>query len=223
MGDPTLRMHVVAPPSNLLGVPVSGRLGLTWSPSPDAVAGYQVYRSASQLGSYVPLNQALVTGTSFEDPIAGSGGSYMLRAVKLQTSGSGSYWNASQGIFVRTGPLQPSVSVRAIDPVASRVGSDPAVWQFERDGETSNELIVRYVLVGTANDGIDFQRSSSGETGLLVIPAGASTARVNLSTLPSASLVGERRTTLFLQSNAAYEVGLPRSATIQIGGNIVAE
>ena len=46
MGDPTLRMHPVAPPADVRANPVPGSVRLTWTPSTDNVAGYHVYRGA---------------------------------------------------------------------------------------------------------------------------------------------------------------------------------
>jgi|GEM_PF-997690 len=95
MGDPTLRLHTVKPPSNVV---VSGST-VSWTPSTDAgVIGYHVYRADSVLSPFVKITSSMVNGTSFTDP-SGFGGStrYMVRAVKLQSSGSGSYYNASQG------------------------------------------------------------------------------------------------------------------------------
>ena len=99
MGDPTLRLHAVAPPVGLtVATNGSGGVGLRWNPSPDAVAGYHVYRAATTAGPFTRLNSALLTATNYTDPLVSSN-VYMVRAVKLEVSASGSYSNASQGIF----------------------------------------------------------------------------------------------------------------------------
>jgi hypothetical protein len=98
MGDPTLRMHVVGPPSALRIASDSGGVKLTWSPSADTVLGYHVYRSTNAAGPFTRLNGSLITGTNYTDAEVGTN-VYMVRAVKLEVSGSGSYYNASQGIF----------------------------------------------------------------------------------------------------------------------------
>lgn len=99
MGDPTLRMHVVAPPS-ALGIKTNGSGGveLNWNASPDTVLGYHVYRAPTAAGPFTRLNGSLLTSTSYTDPVVTTN-VYMVRAVKLEVSGSGSYYNASQGIF----------------------------------------------------------------------------------------------------------------------------
>lgn len=99
MGDPTLRMHIVAPPA-ALAVESNGAGGveLSWNSSPDAVLGYHVYRAATAAGPFTRLNTNLIATTSYTDPEITTN-VYMVRAVKLEVSGSGSYYNASQGIF----------------------------------------------------------------------------------------------------------------------------
>src|SRR5690606_9502073 len=47
MGDPTLRMHPVAPASAFSGTRNGGVALLTWKASPDTVLGYHVYRASS--------------------------------------------------------------------------------------------------------------------------------------------------------------------------------
>jgi hypothetical protein len=100
LGDPALRLHTVAPPSDLHGFSGQEGIQLSWSPSADDVAGYYVYRATDPAGPFARLTPSLVLATSFLDSsnLAGTC-TYMVRAVKLQTSPSGSYFNPSQGAF----------------------------------------------------------------------------------------------------------------------------
>ncbi|MGH7969128.1 MAG: cellulase N-terminal Ig-like domain-containing protein, partial [Limisphaerales bacterium] len=100
MGDPTLRMHVVAPPSNLTASTNGGSITLNWAPSSDSALGYHVYRAAGTNGSFARLTTAPIQGTSYVDAGAPASANYMVRAVKLETSASGTYYNASQGAFL---------------------------------------------------------------------------------------------------------------------------
>ena len=119
MGDPTLRMHVSAPPGNLLAevIPISStfQVRLTWNASPDADLGYVVERIDDidplecPSAGFFPLHSGYISGTTFLDehpflvnPWPGPS-MYRVRAVQLITSGSGSYQNTSQGIFVTVG------------------------------------------------------------------------------------------------------------------------
>jgi hypothetical protein len=102
MGDPTLRLQPVASPAALVAVTnAAGGVDLAWSPSTDDVLGYNVYRSADAGGAYARLNTSLVTNNAYSDPAATSEVYYMVRAVRLETSSSGSYYNASQGAFAK--------------------------------------------------------------------------------------------------------------------------
>jgi hypothetical protein len=102
MGDPTLRMHPVAPPANLTGAVQGSGVQLNWNASSDpAVLGYYVYRAANPGGPFARLTTSLVTGGGYADSTAPAGtNTYMVRAVKLESTPSGTYTNASQGIFV---------------------------------------------------------------------------------------------------------------------------
>ena len=65
--------------------------------------GYHVYRAPTAAGPFVRLNSGLVNTTNYTDPVIARC-AYMVRAVKLEVSGSGSYYNASQGIFREFSP-----------------------------------------------------------------------------------------------------------------------
>ena len=115
MGDPTLRMDPVSPPAALNAVATGGGVTLNWQPSAEAVLGCHVYRSALPAGPFVRLTGSPVTGNTFTDASASSNiYTYMVRAVTLQTTPSGSYSNASQGVFataVSLGALPVRISV----------------------------------------------------------------------------------------------------------------
>src|SRR6266513_2501773 len=107
MGDPTLRLHPVTPPGTLGGTAGVGSATLTWTPSADSVTGYYVYRATSANGPFTRLTGSLITAATFVDASAPSGATYMVRAVKLENTPSGSYYNASQGIFWSAGGAPP--------------------------------------------------------------------------------------------------------------------
>ncbi|MEW6302594.1 MAG: Ig-like domain-containing protein [Verrucomicrobiota bacterium] len=122
MGDPTLRLHPVAPPAELRSDIVANGVRLSWSASPDAVAGYHVYRAADPLGPFARLTASPVSGDSYTDATFNPGSAtYMVRAVKLENTPSGTYYNPSQGVFATVNgnlpPLgdtePPSVAVTA--------------------------------------------------------------------------------------------------------------
>lgn len=135
MGDPTLRMHVVTPASNLSAAVTNGTVTLTWNSSSDSnLVGYHVYRSASANGPFVRLTGSTpVTNRIFTNAPSEGNYTYMVRAIKLETSASGSYYNASQGIFVNVTvvptipntPVHISNTLRAANQVSFRCNGHP--------------------------------------------------------------------------------------------------
>lgn len=99
MGDPSLRLYPVAPPSDLRGVKRGRAMELAWKKSSDEVIGYHVYRASSLTGTYTRLNQETLREPAFRDERWRPGVCYMVRAVKRELSPSGSFFNASQGVF----------------------------------------------------------------------------------------------------------------------------
>ncbi len=100
MGDPTLRNDVVAPVSDVTVTKDDFNHLVTWSPSVDSVIGYNIYVKSQLDASYVLLNSEPVKVNSFLHNCVDGDGllKYMVRAVVLQESPSGTYYNLSQGM-----------------------------------------------------------------------------------------------------------------------------
>jgi hypothetical protein len=133
MGDPTLRMHIVAPPTNL-GFSTNGStVSLKWEPSTDSVLGYHVYSSAFPSGPYVRLTSSPLSAPIFtsQGPLVAQ--NYMVRAVKLETSASGSYYNLSQGAFLESG----HVGTGQVGPLLGRAADQDAVRKKVYTGNVS--------------------------------------------------------------------------------------
>ena len=100
MGDPTLRMFMMSPPSNLVVTATGNQVSLNWTASTEpGVLGYYVYRFDPTSNSF---NQIYFTvNTSYNYSAVGDDANavHMIRAVKLETTASGSFYNLSQGIF----------------------------------------------------------------------------------------------------------------------------
>jgi len=126
MGDPTLRLHPVAPPSALVvltnGV---GGVSLSWTASSDTVLGYHVYRSPTAAGPFTRLTTNVTTATDYTDPVVTSN-VYMVRAVNLEMSASGTYTNASQGIFQSLNAAAIPPNVTLILPTSNSLFTNPA-------------------------------------------------------------------------------------------------
>jgi hypothetical protein len=224
MGDPTLRAHPVAPFSGFGATAVSGGVRLNWNASGDSVLGYHVYRSDSAGGPYTRLTGSPVAGTAFTDSSANGSSTYMVRAVKLENTPSGSYFNQSQGVFIRgegsgPGPEPPPpppppadlpvVNVVATDPYGAEAGRETAAIQINRSGSTASALTVRLSMSGSAVNGTDYESVASS----LIIPAGSSSGLVVIR--PIDDPIGEESesVTVTLTANSAYKIGSVNSVT----------
>ncbi len=123
MGDPTLKMHIVKAPMAFEAFQVlEDKVSFSYQPSPDPeVVGYYVYRGTDPDGGYERVSPNILQDpTTFTDEPPYFGDFYyMLRAVKLETSASGTYYNLSPGIIdtsnffvgVQDFPLNKSVHI----------------------------------------------------------------------------------------------------------------
>jgi hypothetical protein len=100
LGDPTLRLYAVAPPTEGVATAAGNDVAVTWKASPDTVIGYHVYRAATPAGPFTRLTEMPIPDTRYTDPNrVGESATYLVRAVVLQASPSGTFYNASQGEF----------------------------------------------------------------------------------------------------------------------------
>ncbi|MBL7964598.1 MAG: thrombospondin type 3 repeat-containing protein, partial [Flavobacteriales bacterium] len=99
MGDPSLRAYMVAPPQNLTVVDAAGTAQFAWTASSETVDGYFLYQFDAVTGAITRAWTNLITGTNFSNPAVPfiPGKQYMIRAVKLRTTASGSYYDLSLG------------------------------------------------------------------------------------------------------------------------------
>ncbi len=113
LGDPTLRMQMVQPPRQCRASTLAdGGVKLEWEPSTDTlISGYLVYSAPSVAGPFTILTAARITGKEFVAAGLKPGELLAIKSVKLQTSGGGTYWNASQAQFIR--PLATGVAYRS--------------------------------------------------------------------------------------------------------------
>lgn len=100
MGDPTLKMHIVKPAGTLsVERTTPGKTRLSWYRSADLVEGYHIFRASHLHGTFARINTEAVVDTVYVDTEAPPETCvYMVRAVKLESSGSGTYCNLSAGV-----------------------------------------------------------------------------------------------------------------------------
>ncbi|MDG1916029.1 MAG: fibronectin type III domain-containing protein [Crocinitomix sp.] len=101
LGDPSLRMYYLAPPSSVAVTNDVSNAELSWNASTDgSIDGYNVYRRASD-ELWTKLNTEIIALTSFTDvdlPAAAEY-EYLVKSVKLKTNSSGSFYNESLGLL----------------------------------------------------------------------------------------------------------------------------
>jgi hypothetical protein len=85
------------PASELDGNSSGSGAQLSWTASAEPGVVYRLFASASVGGPYTSITATPVTTTSYYHPSHAANLSYMVRALKARTTGSGSYANISQG------------------------------------------------------------------------------------------------------------------------------
>ena len=123
MGDPSLRQLMVPMPSNLQVSNSGGLASFTWAAA-SGVSGYYVYDLGGAGGVPVRISPNLITGTSFSSPTVPfvSGRPYMVRAVKLETAATGTYYNLSLGVTANSSG-QASADCNGVVGGSATVGS----------------------------------------------------------------------------------------------------
>ena len=98
MGDPTLVLFPIKPPSSLSINKFGHLVNLDWSTSSDATEGYVVYRKKATDTIYSQI--AIVDTNYFQDKCLTKDilYEYMVKARKLEKNASGSFYNVSPGV-----------------------------------------------------------------------------------------------------------------------------
>lgn len=96
MGDPTLRATYLARPGNLIVSNLGGFAAFSWTSSSDSPLGYNIYEIQSN--NVRKVNSTLISGTTFNSTDTySSSAKYMVTAVKVKATNSGTYYNESLG------------------------------------------------------------------------------------------------------------------------------
>ncbi len=100
IGDPALRLFMFAPPSRLSVIKSGSNASLSWTASPEeGILGYHVYRRPVGSGPYTRLTATPQSAMTYVDSSVSSGNQeYMVRAIRLETTGGGTFLNPSLGI-----------------------------------------------------------------------------------------------------------------------------
>ncbi|MFK7808826.1 MAG: T9SS type A sorting domain-containing protein [Saprospiraceae bacterium] len=153
-GDPTLRMHTMKPVGPELTFSENeGNVTVNWTASEDADLGYHIYRKENANDAfYTLLNEEPTTELTYTDSCATANVdySYMVRALRLETSASGSYHNLSQGI---KGDYNLSVgcisSIAELELYDLKISPNPADDLLGINIKTAVEKSIQLELVNT--------------------------------------------------------------------------
>lgn len=99
LGDPSLRMYYIIPPTDVEVINNVSDAELSWTASADGtIDGYNIYRRPAD-GLWVKVNESIVAGTSFVDADLPGAGEYyyLVKAVKHKTNSSRTFYNESLG------------------------------------------------------------------------------------------------------------------------------
>jgi hypothetical protein len=212
MGDPTVRMHQLAPPGNLVVTAVNGGTNheLNWTASVDVVSGYAIYRQDTLGGRYLRIGTVNSGTTIFTDSCRMAGDyRYMVRAEELRTGYSGSYHNLSQGVF-------DTISNAMVYAVQTSNFS-PAVYC---PGDT---VLIPFTTVDSFCTGNVFTAEISDSTGSFALPvaignlSGQGQSGIVVGVLPPGTLpaVGYR---VRVNASHPFAMGLPNVTDLTVLG-----
>jgi Peptidase family C25 len=244
MGDPTLRLHPVAPVANFSIDASSGTPVLTWTPSADtAVQGYAIYRATTSAGPFIRLGGAVVSGNSYTDRAGQPGQSYVyqVRTVKLESSAGGTYLNNSEGIFAGAAfgaASGPEINLTSVGQPISTGDAASLAANGTDFGSAEVNLQSTTHSFTIANDGtsplnltgapaVALSGAGAADFNVVAQPPGtvASGGAVSFQIIFAPTAVGERTVTVSIACNDPDEspfqfvlsgIGLPSSAGIVV-------
>ena len=127
------------------------------------------------------------------------------------------------GLLQAQNNIEPTVTVRATDALASEVGLDAGMFTVSRTGSTNLPLSVFFLLSGTASNGVDYERLGN----LVQIPAGAFDAPITVKAIDDSRVEGSETVVLQIVGSplacaaCGYRIGLPDSAVVVIEDHVV--
>lgn len=187
MGDPTLRNDVVMPVSNVVATKVGYNCNISWTASTQTnVLGYNIYMRNDTNKTYVKINPTLITGTTYTDNCLIYPGiyKYTVRALVLENTPSGTYYNMSEGISdtamntvnltVYANAGFSSIAGSNVNFTCSAIGGTAFAWNFGDAGtSTSQNPSHTYGASGNYTATVVVTRGCNSVT--LTIPVGITT------------------------------------------------
>lgn len=190
--------------SGVMDVPVTVRLavegtavpGSDYEPLPDTVV--------------IPANASFVTIPVFVRANLYLDGN---RTVKLKIAADPSYevGTGEASVTIADNDL-PLVTITAPQPITTEGGALPGVLTVTRAGDLARELVVNYLVSGTAVAGRDYRTLS----GTVIIPAGQPSAAIVITPRDNGIRDGGNSVEVYISDSPTYNVGYPNTATVFI-------
>lgn len=218
MGDPTLRAFPLAPPSNFQ-LSASDKLRFSWNPSWQTIDGYNIYYATSYDAPFAKAARRPIVGDYFEMSMLPAGRYvFMIKSSALQTTGSGSFNNLSQGIFLEADlsgapPPTPEVNIAASDGSGNEEG-DPIVFTLSRDAGVNTALSVNLQFSGSATPGQDYPAGAT-----VTFQPGNALATITITPTKDSALEPAENIVATLLNGAGYTIGPANSATATIAAD----
>lgn len=149
MGDPTLRLYMFDGVTDLTANKASdgSKVDLSWTASKaNGVLGYHVYQSYSPTGPFVKASHDRIEGTNFSHNAPFDGDVYyMVRAERLETTPSGSFYNLSAGESIKVEAMD-AVGIGILElPAYTKIYPNPAQSQLHielKENQSKEDIMI---------------------------------------------------------------------------------
>lgn len=179
MGDPTLRMRNLPAVAQLNAVSMDKKVYLNWTALPNNAA-YAIYRVDTVNNTYLRVNSTPITDTFFVDESNYNTGSYVyaVKAIALENTASGSYWNVGGAAYA---------NVNHINSVGSKIGQNMALSVYPNPAKQFVNLQTLQPL--NSNGTINIYDISGKLISSAVWPAGSNHVQIDCPAQPGYYLV----------------------------------
>lgn len=142
-GDPTLKMYMYQGASNFTAYSIDNntKVSLNWNASLDSnVIGYYIYKANSLDDDFQLITTNYLTTNSYIVDLNGSAydptAVYMVKAVKLEQTNTGSFYNLSPGTFNYTPSYSPlPVTIASFSGQKNNNKTNTLFWEVKNEKE----------------------------------------------------------------------------------------
>jgi hypothetical protein len=130
MGDPTLTLRTVPATGKLSAISQTGSVKLNWVKAKGKFDGYNIYRVDTVTNTWTKLNTTIIVDSFFTDSKNYVNGKhkYAVRAVRLETTGSGTYYNLGISNFAW---VNHTNAIYEMPKIQVQLAPNPAENSFE--------------------------------------------------------------------------------------------